>query len=127
MSNAKRQRHAPKLLRYSFRIATLLAMAVTGIIAWIAYRDHTRWKRAEALQAIDKMGGLVDYEPPLFPKEVGDRDATEIDLRNSQVTDAELKYIIALNPQRRLRLGDGVTEEVVKKLQLALPNCKIER
>ena len=130
MNKAERQPAAPvpKLLRYSFRTLTLLAMVVTSIIAWIAKRDHRNWERAEALQTINKMGGLVNYEPPLGPKEVGDRDATEIDLRNSQVTNAELKYVITLNPQRRLRLGSSmVTEEGVQKLQQALPNCKIER
>jgi hypothetical protein len=54
-------------------------------------------------------------------------DADEIDLRNSRLTDAELKYIIALKPQRRLRLGAGVSDEGMKKLRQALPDCKIER
>jgi hypothetical protein len=82
------------------------------------YRD-----RLEALDAITKLGGSVEFPPD---KDRLSHDAREVDLRDSRLTDAELDYVIALNPQQ-LRLGVGVTDEGVKKLQQALPNCKITR
>ena len=52
----------------------------------------------------------------------------ELRLDNTKVTDAGLEHIKGLTQLERLYLdGTKVTDEGVKKLQQALPNCKIKR
>jgi hypothetical protein len=52
----------------------------------------------------------------------------ELILHNNNITDAGLHHLKHLNHLRRLHLGvNRATEDGVKKLQQALPNCKIER
>jgi len=102
----------------------VLACYVTLIGGLVVHDEQRHRDRLEALKAIEEMGGSVDFP---FDKDRLSRDATDVDLRNSRLRDAGLKYVIALNPQRRVCLGDGVSEDGMKKLQQALPNCKIER
>ncbi len=75
--------------------------------------------------AISEKGGKMVWES--FGKDQA--IAAEVDLRGSQVTDAELHYIITvMSPTGRLRLDNSkITNEGVKKLQQALPKCKIVR
>jgi Leucine-rich repeat (LRR) protein len=52
----------------------------------------------------------------------------ELYLDNTQVTDAGLQHLTGLSQLKFLHLRDTqVTDEGVKKLQHALPNCRIER
>ena len=105
--------------------ALLGLLLLAGLDAWFEYGEYRHRKRMEAFDAVKEMGGSVEYEP--FSKDGVNRDAVEVDVRNCQITDAGLKYIITLNPQRRLRLGKStVTEEGMKKLRHALPNCEVD-
>jgi hypothetical protein len=72
-------------------------------------------------------GGKIDWEG--LRKDTANGDASEIDVRNSEVSDAELKCMILLmSPTGRLRLDNSkITNEGVKKLRQALPNCEIIR
>ena len=51
-----------------------------------------------------------------------------LDLRRTNITDAELVHLEGLTRLRELRLDRRyVTNAGVKKLQTALPNCRIDR
>jgi hypothetical protein len=51
-----------------------------------------------------------------------------LSLYRTQITDAGLAHLAGLAYLRRLVVGrTHVTDEGVKKLQQALPNCRIER
>ena len=102
----------------------ILASCIVWIGVLTKYNEQRYRDRLEALDAITKMGGSVGFPPD---KDRLSHDASEVDLRDSRLTDAELNYVIALNPQRRLRLGIRITDEGMKKLQHALPNCEIDR
>jgi hypothetical protein len=132
---------APKARRRGLQIipiALLLLMFVEGIdVVWHGARQR------EIIATITKLGGSI-----------GDghtRDFIFVDLARTQVTDAALKQLKDLSKLRGLQLGNTqvtdaglewlngltqlqyvdlrkteVTDEGVKKLQQALPNCKIE-
>jgi hypothetical protein len=52
----------------------------------------------------------------------------ELRLNGTQVTDAGLEHLKGFTELRRLWLySTRVTDESVRNLQQALPNCKIER
>lgn len=96
-----------------------------SLVAWLAVREHSLRKRLDALCAIQKVGGtVIEIE---FRKNSAKGDSIELDMRRSDLSDAELDDIITLNPHRLL-LGDTkVTDKGIMKLQQALPNCKIYR
>lgn len=51
-----------------------------------------------------------------------------LDISATKITDAGLEYLDGLSQLKELRLySTSVSDESVKKLQRALPNCKIER
>ena len=98
---------------------------VVGFVAWMEYSEHTHRKRLEALGALHKMGGTA-HRAVEWKDEV-EGDFLEIDMRNTRLTDADVDYIITLDPKKRLMLGSTqLTESGLKRLQQALPNCKID-
>jgi hypothetical protein len=55
------------------------------------------------------------------------RGLQELDLRQTEVTDAGLEYLKVLTKLRYLNLkGTQVSDEAVEKLQQALPYCVVE-
>ena len=105
----------------------LFSGCTASCIVLTTYNDYRYSKRAEAARAIMDRGGKIDWES--LRKDMANGDASEIDVRNSDVSDAELHCMIALmSPQGRLRLGGSrISDDGVKELQKALPYCKIER
>ncbi len=105
---------------------TLLALSLlASYAAWQAFEIHRYRQGIEAACALTEKGAKVTRKSSAKDPVI----AVEIDVRGSQVTDAELHYIIAvMSPKGRLRLDNSkITDEGVKRLQQALPNCKIER
>ena len=47
--------------------------------------------------------------------------------RADNITDAGLEHLMGMTQLRELVLGHAITDDAVKKLQQALPNCKITR
>ena len=104
--------------------------------------------RDAAIVAIEKLGGEVGYD-----EESPDRPIATVRLTGTEVTDAHLVHLKGLTSLENLDLrywgnltdaglehlkgltglrvlnlsGTKVTDEGVKKLQQALPNCKIHR
>jgi len=105
---------------------------------------HNAAKRRKAIAAIEKLGGEVRYydasnpyipgEPPRWyswlRKLQGDEhlgNAVYVDLGGRPITDAGLVHLKGLTNLELLVLGDTqVTDEGVKNLQEALPNCRID-
>ena len=52
-------------------------------------------------------------------------DLTSLNLRDTNITDAGLEHLKGLAKLLELQLNNKVSDESVKKLQQALPNCKI--
>lgn len=100
-----------------------------SLSAWLAYSVYRDTKRTEAIHAIMDLGGNIYWqtEKDSMEKDSSYKDPIEIDLYDSQVSDAQLDDIIALiSPHGRLILTNSrVTAEGVKKLRQALPNCSI--
>ncbi len=108
------------------KLALVGLLLFSSCIALTAYNNYRYSTRVEAAHAILDRGGKIHWES--LRKDTANGDASEIDVRDSEVSDAELKCIIVLmSPHGRLSLGGSrISDEGVKKLQQALPNCEIE-
>ena len=70
-----------------------------------------------------KLHAPPDAKPPAQGKHL-----QELNVCNTNVTDAGLEHLKGLNQLQRLVLVDTkVTDEGVKRLQQALPNCQVQR
>ena len=67
-----------------------------------------------AIAAIKKLGGCVGWE------------ASQVSLKGTQVTDADLEHLKGLTSLDDLRVrGTQVTDAGVNELKKALPNCEV--
>jgi hypothetical protein len=85
----------------------------------------------ENLNGLSQVHVLKLYAPNITDKGLenikGLSQLEEVTLEKTKVTDAGLEHLKGLNNLRDLDLKNTkVTDEGVKKLQQALPNCKIE-
>ena len=138
----------PKLRWYQFSLRSLLLFVALCAIpcSWVAVKRE-RVRRQQEM--IEKLGGAVAYVDvfslPGIPEEydfaglgnrVTDADlerlipvlsrVTHLDLSDTQITDAGLQHLTGLIQLQYLYLKrTKVTDEGVKKLQQALPNCQI--
>ena len=127
-----------------FWIITILAVMLAIAAAFLS------WKRRHesATRTLERHGYWVGGQPDggifIRPGDVNVNDQTvrelvdivnnapqginvTIDLAGTQVTDTGLIHLQKVNGLARLVLRNTqVTDEGVKKLRLALPNCKIE-
>ena len=98
---------------------------LVSFAAWLAYIEHEHSRRLEARRAIQGVGGKIHRKVEW--KDEVEGDFLDIDMRNARFTDAEVEYVITLNPQGRLLLGSTQpTTNGLKRLRQSLPNCKIE-
>ena len=127
MSRAESQSAVPKskLCWYQMSKWSLLSLLLlASYAAWQAYEMRRYRQGIEAACVLTEKGAKVTWKS--FGKDQA--IAAEIDARGSELTDADLGYIInVMSPVGRLRLdGSRMTNEGVKKLRTALPECEIE-
>ena len=141
----------PKLrwYQYSLRSLLLLMLVVSIVmsgISWLTTTMRRARRQREAAVAVEWLGGTVVYdfqldesgkeiqgaEPPDpigLRRYLGDDffvNVVRVNLNSTKVTDAELEQLKGLTQLKVLELGGTkVTDEGVKKLQQAFPNCKI--
>ena len=78
-------------------------------------RQEEQKKRQKAIAEIKKLGGMVR------------RGGTGVELQNRRITDKDLKHLKGMTKLTILYLKNSqITDTGFKKLQKALPNCKIE-
>ena len=102
-------------------VAVLL---VTGMVGYADEPEPVADKpeqnsRYLAVSAIKELEGRIEFE---------EGSVIMVDLGNTQVTDAGLVHLRGLTRVKSLNLHNTqVTDEGVKKLQQALPNCRVYR
>ena len=100
-----------------------LGVALVGLVVCVGcgaqWQEHARDNRLrKAMAAIEKLGGKLVVDEGY--------DVVIVDLSATKVTDAGLVHLKRLTKLKYLNLRDTkVTDASVKKLQQALPNCKI--
>ena len=126
-----------------FVLMTLFAMACS----WYAYEMNEAAKRRAAIAKIEKLGGLVWYydasdplvirgEPPAWyswlrklhgDQHLGNPVGVDLHFVSSQDTDTGLELVKRLTNLQMLHIDDDtqVSDEDIKNIQEALPNCKI--
>lgn len=122
--------------RYCWWWRTLTFDWETAVADGCEYLDHPKpshWEntntpccRSEVWTGIDhyESRGLHLTEDGFHPY----RFYQELHLRGIEVNDTRLEQLKGLSQLRELHLiGTAVTDDGVKRLQLALPNCKIVR
>ena len=140
----------PKLRWYYIRLIPLLAFIT--VFGWVAVKMQRAKQQRGAVTAVRVMHGHVEYDWERVPKPGGEEEENEVEpgdppgpdwLRNlmgidffsavvyvtldgPDVTDVGLKRLKGLIKLRRLDLHNTkVTDEGVRELQAALPNCEI--
>jgi hypothetical protein len=126
-TNSKYTHRWYHLSKNTLTVLLTLLMLLGVVFALWEFREYKHRERLDAFRAIHKIGG-VTHRDSIYKDEV-EGEFLEIDFRKGHVTDADLDYIITLNPKDRILLGSNssVSESGIKKLQKALPNCTIER
>ncbi len=139
--------HPPehKLRWYQYKLSSLFILTTLVALpcSWYATQMDNAAKRRKAIAEIIELGGRVKYydatipytngEPPRWyswlRKLQGDEhlgNAVYVDLEGRPITDAGLEHLKGLTNLELLVLGDTqVTDEGIKKLREALPNCNI--
>jgi hypothetical protein len=131
----------PDVSLWSLFILILAFFAI--VCCWqLAATIQNRWKQRAEAEAIEKVGGIVEYRPSgvevsLFGESATDEvlvhlqglgQVQSLRLDNPNITDAGLVHLQGLSQLQTLDLtGSRVTDEGVRKLQRALPNCYIHR
>ena len=106
---------------------TLAMLVGLLVVASNAVGEDKVAKRSDAekkaIAAIKKLGGEVTFDEKKPGKPV-----ISVKLNNTKVTDAGLVHLKGLSKLQTLFLqGTKVTDAGVKKLQAALPKCRISR
>jgi hypothetical protein len=117
------------------RSLLVLVLAVGIPCSWLAVARQQVKRQREAVEAIRKAGGWVDYEeaetpvPTWLRELLGDDFFLKlhaVDFHDKQVTDAGLQHLKALSSLQTLDLIDTqVTDAGINELKKALPNCSI--
>jgi hypothetical protein len=113
---------APKRRWFQFSLRTLLLVMLVACLglAPIAYEQHKAIRQQAAVAAIQKLGGRVEYDRSLPSRSawlrvlLGDdsyRNATGLDLSQTQVTDADLEYVRELPQLRWLAVSETMATD----------------
>jgi hypothetical protein len=121
---------APIIGNFHDRIAAQVAseQAKTGAVieklggrAEVDKSSPFEWVISVTLEGTKTTDAELAYLEDLFRLQI-------LNLLGTQITDAGLKHLEGLSELKELDVRDtAITEEAAKKLQQALPNCKIER
>ncbi len=134
--------------RFQFGIRSLLAFCLASAIAvsWLAVEIKQAGRQAEVIDWINISGGWVQYdweldasgsvmwnpEPPWpeWPRNLLGMDffsaVKQSELNGTSITDSGLEHLTMLSQLLFLDLSNTkVTDAGVRKLQQAMPNCKI--
>ena len=139
----------PKRRFYQFRLRTLLALVALASIAmsWFTVKWNQAKRQRAAVESIVDAGGAVVYQYQYGAD--GDRignaeppgptwlrrilgvdflsDVHDVLVVDTEWADAGLEHLAGLKNLESLALSDTrLTDEGVKKLQQALPNCTIQ-
>lgn len=120
----------PKRRWYQFSLKTLLLVMILlclGPGGFVAYEQNKVRRQKEAVEAIEKLGGVVEYgrnvstRSAMLRQILGDDtfgEVESVDFWNpSQVTDADLVHLARLPRLRSLHLADSrVTDAGLKHL-----------
>ena len=131
--------------QFGIRSLLLLVVAVALPFSWLAVEIQQTKREREAVAGIEELGGRVTYDwqffsmgvplpPPPGPawlrSMLGDyffATVRRVSL-NARFDDAGLERLKGLRQLQELAIANSpVTDEGLKKLQQALPNCRIER
>jgi len=125
-------------------IAILLALFL--VFGWLPWKSAQRQKAA--VEAVQKLGGTVYYDfqldksgnpidgaklpgPSMLRNLLGKNffaEVVAVDLSKSRATDAAVETLTQFSGLQKLDLTDSkITDEAVKELRDALPDCKIVR
>ncbi|MGO8751435.1 MAG: hypothetical protein ACLQNE_36270 [Thermoguttaceae bacterium] len=126
--------------RFQFSLRTLCFVMLLACIgmSWLGVEMQKARRQKEVVEEIEKVGGYVVYAYQVDATGsqirivIGDNDffanVIEVCLDNTQVTDSDLECLKGLTHLQELHLKcTQVTDQGVKKLQQALPNCQIVR
>jgi hypothetical protein len=119
-------------LKYSMRVLLVFVLLVSIPGGWVAVEMRQTRREREAAAAISKLGGILYWAEPSMPRWfrslLGDDFSYVflVNLSNSNVNDAGLESLKGFSKLHELDLeGTKVTDEGIKKLRQALPNCRI--
>jgi hypothetical protein len=129
--------------QFSYRSLLVFLVALSVPLGWFAWEIQRARKQRAAVDNIAKAGGWVAYDfhwnesgmpvqppgPSWLRELLGDdffSDVVGARVIGTPAGDAELEHIKGLADLRYVNLtGTNVTNEGVKNLQAALPNCEI--
>ena len=139
--------HPPehKLRWYQYKLSSLFILMTLVALAfsWYTNEMFKATERRRAIAEIEKLGGSLSYYDASDPKALGEPlrwfswlrklhgdehlgNAVVVELYGTQITDAVLVHLKGLTKLEWLWVRETrITDEGIKKLQEALPNCKI--